>query len=83
MLLLWLPPVHQHGITRALNIYDEGLILFGAQRVMWGSAVPGFLDCVQSGQYYALGGLFRLFGPTVFAARIWDTLFRAALALVC
>jgi len=24
------------GTTRALNIYDEGLILYGAQRVAWG-----------------------------------------------
>ena len=70
------------GITRALNIYDEGLILFGAQRVVWGQ-VPyrDFWTVYSPGQFYALAGLFRLFGSSILVARLWDTLFRAALAL--
>ncbi|MHB1355446.1 MAG: glycosyltransferase family protein [Anaerolineae bacterium] len=72
------------GITRALNIYDEGLILYGAQRVLWGQ-VPyrDFWTVYGPGQFYALAGLFRVFGSSVLVERIWDTLFRAGLALVC
>jgi hypothetical protein len=72
------------GITRALNIYDEGLILYGAQRVAWGQ-VPyrDFWSVYSPGQFYALAGLFRIFGSSVLVERIWDTLFRAGLAVIC
>ncbi|MHB9034161.1 MAG: hypothetical protein ACYC6L_14065 [Anaerolineae bacterium] len=70
------------GITRALNIYDEGLILYDAQRVLWGQ-VPyrDFWTVYSPGQFYILAGLFKVFGSTILVERIWDTLFRAALAL--
>src|SRR5450756_455519 len=72
------------GITRALNIYDEGLILYGAQRVLWGQ-VPyrDFWSVYSPGQFYALAALFRVFGSSVLVERIWDTIFRAGVALVC
>ena len=72
------------GITRALNIYDEGLILYGAQRVLWGQ-VPyrDFWSVYSPGQFYALAALFRFFGSSVLVERIWDTIFRAGIALMC
>lgn len=72
------------GIARALNIYDEGLILYGAQRVLWGQ-VPyrDFWSVYSPGQFYALAALFRVFGSSVLVERIWDTIFRAGVALVC
>ncbi|MCE5258136.1 MAG: hypothetical protein LLG44_03635 [Chloroflexi bacterium] len=71
------------GITRALNVYDEGLIVYGAQRVLWGD-VPyrDFWTVYSPGQYYALAGLFKIFGSTILVERVWDTLFRAAVAVV-
>ena len=71
------------GITRALNIYDEGLIVYGAQRVLWGN-VPfrDFWTVYSPGQFYALAGLFRVFGSMILVERIWDTLFRAAVAII-
>jgi len=71
------------GIRRPLNVYDEGLILHGAERVLLGE-IPyrDFWTVYAPGQYYLLAGLFRLFGTRVLVARVYDTLVRAALALV-
>ncbi len=70
------------GIRRPLNVYDEGLILHGAERILLGE-IPyrGFWTVYAPAQYYVLAGLFRLFGARVLVARVYDTLVRAALAL--
>ncbi|MCD6303109.1 MAG: hypothetical protein J7M15_06265 [Anaerolineae bacterium] len=71
------------GIRRPLNVYDEGLILHGAERVLLGELpYKGFWTVYAPGQYYLLAALFRLFGSNVLVARVYDTLVRSALALM-
>ncbi len=73
----------QPGLSRWLNIYDEGLMVYGAARVMDGH-IPyrDFWGMYSPGQFYALAGLFRLFGPSIMVERWWDVVVRAALACV-
>ncbi|MCS7061749.1 MAG: glycosyltransferase family 39 protein [Anaerolineae bacterium] len=73
----------QPGLSRWLNIYDEGLMVYGAVRVMDGQ-IPyrDFWGMYSPGQFYVLAGLFRLFGPSILVERWWDLLVRAALACV-
>ncbi|MCX6017444.1 MAG: hypothetical protein NTZ50_02905 [Chloroflexi bacterium] len=77
--VLWQRP----GMFVGLNIYDEGIILFGAARVMRGE-IPyrDFWTQYSPGQYYFLAGLFSIVGKSVLAARWWDVLVRALLALM-
>jgi hypothetical protein len=76
--LLWQRP----GLFAALNIYDEGIILFGASRIMRGELpYRDFWTQYSPGQYYVLAGLFSIVGKSVLAARWWDILTRALLAL--
>jgi hypothetical protein len=65
-----------------LNIYDEGIIVYGATRVMHGE-IPyrDFWTQYSPGQLYALAGLFRLFGVQIAVERWWDVVIRALLAL--
>ena len=81
LLLSWLYLVL--GVTRSLNIYDEGLIVYGAERVLAGD-VPyrDFWTVYSPGQFYTLAAIFRLFGVSVMMARIYDTVMRALLVLV-
>jgi tetratricopeptide (TPR) repeat protein len=66
------------AINRSVNIYDEGIILFGSVRVLSGD-VPyrDFYANYGPGQFYALAALFKVFGPSVIVERIWDLLIRA------
>jgi hypothetical protein len=59
---------------RDINVYDEGLIVFGAIRVMNGD-VPyrDFYANYGPAQFYVLAGLFKVFGPSILISRIWDT----------
>ncbi len=76
--LLWQRP----GMFAGLNVYDEGIILFGASRVMRGELpYRDFWTQYSPGQYYFLAGLFSVVGKSVLAARWWDVLTRALLAL--
>jgi hypothetical protein len=64
-------------MDRTVGVFDEGLILFGATRVLDG-AVPhrDFLTLYGPGQFYVLAGLFKLFGVSVLVERAWDTAVR-------
>jgi hypothetical protein len=64
------------------NIYDEGLILVNAQRVL-GGEIPyrDFWSLYAPGYFYVLAGLFKLFGPGMLVVRIFDTLIRFVLTL--
>ncbi len=64
-----------------LNIYDEGIIVYGAVRVMQGE-IPyrDFWTQYSPGQLYALAGLFRIFGVQIAVERWWDVGIRALLA---
>ena len=66
------------------NPYDEGLVVVGAARVL-GGEVPysDFWSQYGPGQFYALAGLFAVFGKSLLVERAWDVVVRALLALVC
>jgi len=66
-----------------VNVYDEGLIVFGAIRVMNGD-VPyrDFYANYGPAQFYVLAGLFKVFGPSILINRIWDTFVRAATVML-
>jgi hypothetical protein len=68
---------------RDINVYDEGLIVFGAIRVMNGD-VPyrDFYANYGPAQFYVLAGLFKVFGPSILISRIWDTFVRAATVML-
>ena len=53
----------QIGTFLPLNVYDEGIIAFGAVRVMDGQ-IPyrDFWTQYSPGQLYVLAGLFQVFG---------------------
>ncbi len=71
----------QPGLGRWLNIYDEGLMVYGAVRVMDGQLpYRDFWGMYSPGQFYVLAGLFRLFGPSIMVERWWDVIVRATLA---
>jgi len=62
--------------------YDEGLMVSGAARVLDG-AIPyrDFWTIYAPGQFYALAGVFKLFGVSLLASRIYEVLLRASVAL--
>ncbi|BCX03327.1 MAG: hypothetical protein KatS3mg053_1265 [Candidatus Roseilinea sp.] len=66
-----------------LNIYDEGIIVYGATRVMHGE-IPyrDFWTQYSPGQLYVLAGLFHIFGVQIAVERWWDIVVRALLAFV-
>jgi hypothetical protein len=67
---------------RDVNVYDEGLILTGAMRVVAG-AVPhrDFYIVYGPGQFYVLAALFDLFGQNVWVERLYD--FALKSGIVC
>jgi hypothetical protein len=67
---------------RDVDVYDEGLILTGAMRVVAG-AVPhrDFYNVYGPGQFYVLGALFDLFGQDVWVERVYD--FGLKAGIVC
>jgi hypothetical protein len=60
-------------MKRNINVYDEGLILTGAVRVLDG-AVPhrDFYANYGPGQFYILAALYKVFGVSVLVKRAWD-----------
>ncbi len=71
-------------MNRAVNVYDEGIILVGAMRIMHGQ-VPhaDFYTNYGPGMYLSLAGLFSLFSPSILTERAFDTAVRALIAVVC
>lgn len=64
------------------SIYDEGIVNYGAVRTLNGE-IPhrDFWTQYGPGQFYALAGLFKIFGASVLVSRIWDSLIGALLSL--
>jgi hypothetical protein len=64
-------------MQRSIIVYDEGLILFGAERVLHGD-IPhrDFFANYGPAQFYLLAGLYKLFGASVLIERVLDTLER-------
>jgi uncharacterized membrane protein len=65
-----------------LNIYDEGVIVYGATRVMQGEMpYRDFWTPYSPGQFYTLAALFAAFGKTILVERWWDVASRALLSV--
>lgn len=66
-----------------LNVYDEGLALLNAERILRGD-LPSqdFWAIYPPGQSYALAAIFQIFGTNVMSARLYDTAIRMAI-VVC
>ncbi len=70
------------GMHFYLNLYDEGIIVYGAERVLQGDLpYRDFWTQYSPGQLYVLAGLFNIFGITIMVERWWDVVIRALLAL--
>ncbi len=69
-------------IKTPLSRYDEGAAVFAATRVMQGD-VPhrDFWSVYPPGQSYVIAVVFELFGTSLLAARIYDTLVRLMIAV--
>ena len=65
-------------MNRTIGIFDEGLILEGADRVANG-AIPhrDFFTMYGPGQFYIVAALYKAFGASVLVERAWDTTVRA------
>src|SRR6266481_4944557 len=58
--------------TRGLSVYDEGLICYGAERVLGGDLpYRDFWTAYGPGQYYLLAGVFKVFGTSLLVARMY------------
>jgi hypothetical protein len=68
--------------SRVAGRYDEGLIVYGAARVMNGD-IPhrDFWTLYAPGQFYVLAGLFKLFGTSLAVERMWDASVRVGISL--
>lgn len=61
-------------MTPVIGLYDEGIILFGARRVMEGDLIHrDFYSNYGPGQFYALAALFKLFSPSILVERLWHS----------
>jgi len=58
-------------MTRNANVFDEGIILGGAMRVLAGEVTHvDFYSCYGPAAYWAVALLFKLTGPSFLAARL-------------
>ncbi len=68
------------GVDSGLSHYDEGLVTTGAMVVLAGGMPHrDFWSNYAPGQYYALAAVFRLFGASLWAERLFATLVMALL----
>lgn len=67
---------------RTLNLYDEGIILVGAERVLSGE-IPyrDFWTMYGPAQFYILAGLFKIFGVSDLWLRIYGFLIKAVISV--
>ena len=66
------------GMTRRPGMYDEGIVLTGAMRVAAGQ-IPhrDFYFIYGPAEAYILAGLFKVFGTSLLAERLFDLFFKA------
>lgn len=69
-------------IKMPIGVYDEGVILAGADRIQKGY-VPykHFWTIYPPGQYYIISFLFDIFGSSILIARIYDIFIKTILSL--
>ncbi|MEM3000939.1 MAG: hypothetical protein QXP41_01930 [Candidatus Nitrosocaldus sp.] len=74
---IWYIPI----INLPPGVYDEGIILVGAERILKGE-IPhrDFFSLYFPGQIYTLAGIFRLFGTSILTERIYDIIIKASLS---
>jgi hypothetical protein len=62
-------------MDQAVNVYDEGITLFGADRVMHGDVLHrDFYALYGPAQFYIIAGLYKLFGASVLIERAWTVI---------
>jgi len=67
-------------LTQPPDIYDEGLIVSGAVRILHGQLPYRDFDTgYPPAQFYTIAGVFSAFGTTLLAERIWDAVWRLAI----
>jgi hypothetical protein len=60
-----------------LNIYDEGFVLYAAERLLRGDLpYRDFQLHYMPGQFYVVAALFAAFGHSLFVERMWDAAVR-------
>ncbi len=63
------------GFNQGLNIYDEGLIVYGASKILHGDLpYKDFWTLYAPGQFYLVAGLFYIFGTELLTERISSTI---------
>jgi hypothetical protein len=68
--------------TRAVNLYDEAIMVAGATRVMNGAVIHrDFYANYGPAQFYVLAVLFKMFGTSILVARIWGAAIKAAIGV--
>ena len=71
-------------LYQPISIYDEGLVLGCASRVLHGELpYQDFWSLYAPGQFYALASLFAVFGESVLTERSWDLAIKSLLAVAC
>lgn len=70
-------------MDRAINVYDEGIVLVGGSRVANGDVIHrDFYSLYGPAQYYIVAGLFKVFGESVLVERLWDTAVRSVVSVL-
>ncbi|GAC1339344.1 MAG: hypothetical protein NVSMB18_07370 [Acetobacteraceae bacterium] len=71
------------GMPRRLEIYDEGIIVADAMRVLNGEIIHrDFYSVYGPAQYYVVAGLLRLFENGFLAARLYEAVLRALIIAI-
>jgi hypothetical protein len=72
------------SMDRLVNVYDEGIALEGAARVLAGDVIHrDFYAVYGPGQFYVLAALFSIFSPSVLIERGWDIAIRVGTTILC
>lgn len=71
------------SLSESVGCYDEGLVTFAADRILNGD-IPhkDFWAIYVPGQFYTIALLFKLFGTSLFVARLYDIFITSGLCLV-
>ncbi len=71
------------GLFQPLVLYDEGIALCGAERILRGD-IPyrDFWSMYAPGQFYTLALFFGVLGKTVLVERVYDLIVRCSISLV-
>ena len=69
--------------NQGINRYDEGLIVYGATRILDGDTpYKDFWAIYSPAQFYIMAAMFKIFGTTIIVARTWFTVIRFILLMV-